>query len=577
MFKLKLTISCVQTTSSVNWRAGIDDWDWDGENARRNRTTDVRDNHFPPSDRNIRLPDTGLLNFVEDSIEDSSEDEYNTLNGTTHRKLSHILQRSHSPMDTEKVIPKSSYEESDTMATEESNYDENIKPKLSKLVDEIDIKDPGSEDKTMRKMMEMVEALQKENRRLVTSRRNLLEAKVQEESPNPPIPRAQRWETLYRIAGSIFLAEPSWIRTDSDNMALAGNLPLVNLSSYLGRHEDIAFVVYKDYDKSNSLSAEELDRSDTIPLPRPTSESLKLVSQEMKEALRLFTKSIPDFALQFPAFDFASELNSPFLFWYYCRAYLDIILPTLSENNRNLVEMLSLWIEGNRGSEYKKIDAQLSEGFITVESMKYLVKAGDVLVSNTNGVLSAHMTKSWALEPQETSSVFKELRATEKIRNSDTIAESARSSSFIWHVETWSWVFDGMFKKKNSVVEIKTSVTRPDEQVCISDLNMFPLKYASAEMQQTLQNRGRIFWSCRHKRMVSYVSDMSDDLSTTVGLSQSLWSLEYSSQVLILSLHRVARDSWLMYLLTDSMLGRRNKVTIGPPRLLERVSQPTKT
>ncbi|KAM3086226.1 hypothetical protein ACMFMF_000179 [Clarireedia jacksonii] len=510
------------TGRPVDWRAGIDDWDWDGENARRNRTVDYMDNHFPSSDVNTRLPDTGLLNLMNDSTEGLSE--VTNYSGEVGRVSSGSfrLMRSPSSMDIEKLIPKSFYEGSNTMTTEESNYDEQIKPEVGKLVDKIDIKDLESEDKTMRKMIKMIEALQKENRELITSRRNLLEAKVQEaklqeESPTPPIPTAQRWETLYRFSDSTYLAEPSWIRPDSGRMILTGNLPLLDLSSYLRRHEDIAFIVYKGYDKINSLSAEELDRSDTIPLPRPTSESLKLVSQEMKEALRMFTKRIPDFALQFPDFDFARELKSPFLFWYYCRAYLDPILPTLSENNRNLVEMLSLWIEANRGSEYKKIDTQLSEGFVTAESMKYLVKAGDVLVSNTNGVLSAHMTKSWAKEQPETSKVLETLRAIEKVGKLDTIAESNRSSSVLWHVETWSWVFDGKFKKKNNVVEIKTSVTRPDDKVRISDLNMFPLKYASAKMQQTLQNRGRIFWSCRRKRMVSYVSDMPNDSSTSSG------------------------------------------------------------
>lgn len=42
------------------------------------------------------------------------------------------------------------------------------------------------------------------------------------------------------------------------------------------------------------------------------------------------------------------------------------------------------------------------------------------------------------------------------------------------------------------------------KETAISDLNAFPMRFASEETRALLEKRGREFWTCREKRLVSY-------------------------------------------------------------------------
>jgi hypothetical protein len=56
------------------------------------------------------------------------------------------------------------------------------------------------------------------------------------------------------------------------------------------------------------------------------------------------------------------------------------------------------------------------------------------------------------------------------------------------------------------------SLANEGDSVEIRSLNRYPLQYAAAEMRSLLEKRGKIFWSLRNRRFVSYMRSQEDEL-----------------------------------------------------------------
>jgi hypothetical protein len=66
-----------------------------------------------------------------------------------------------------------------------------------------------------------------------------------------------------------------------------------------------------------------------------------------------------------------------------------------------------------------------------------------------------------------------------------------------------NWSFDGIFERKESIIDIRWPSKSP-EIVPIVDLGLFPLKYDGLGAKQRLLARGKLLWSCRKRRFMSY-------------------------------------------------------------------------
>jgi hypothetical protein len=69
-----------------------------------------------------------------------------------------------------------------------------------------------------------------------------------------------------------------------------------------------------------------------------------------------------------------------------------------------------------------------------------------------------------------------------------------------------SWSFDGSFQETRETL----SVFYPDysnEPFPIRSLNLYPLSFAEDGIEASIRARGRVFWSCRKQRYVSYTEN----------------------------------------------------------------------
>lgn len=79
------------------------------------------------------------------------------------------------------------------------------------------------------------------------------------------------------------------------------------------------------------------------------------------------------------------------------------------------------------------------------------------------------------------------------------------------------WTFEGSFKRRSFRVSLRPLPARSaKEEFSIRDLLFFPIQFADSNDVKTLQDRGTMFWECRHQRYVSYVTHQSDVFQSSV-------------------------------------------------------------
>jgi hypothetical protein len=79
-------------------------------------------------------------------------------------------------------------------------------------------------------------------------------------------------------------------------------------------------------------------------------------------------------------------------------------------------------------------------------------------------------------------------------------------------IRTWSWDYDNGFKQEREEILFTDSFLgdNAEAEQNIDDLSIRPLLFTSEQTRQQLENRGRWFWKCRVKQMVSYVENASE-------------------------------------------------------------------
>lgn len=221
----------------------------------------------------------------------------------------------------------------------------------------------------------------------------------------------------------------------------------------------------------------------------------------MIEAMEAFT-SRPKFKEEFPHFDVRAALPAPYLFWYHDRS--PEAFEGLNALHRKYMLKLTGWIDENYGEMYLRVEKQLERRVVSYETIEFLFKPGDGIILDTKpeweGIApNAEIATSWPL-----STTPKQLVDAAAENFWAKIKDKKKKFTWKWTLECWAYRYDGSFYRSDRYIEINMQADRMDEEVDIHKLNAYPLKYASEETRALLEKRGRTFWSCRERRLVSY-------------------------------------------------------------------------
>jgi hypothetical protein len=297
---------------------------------------------------------------------------------------------------------------------------------------------------------------------------------------------------------TIYLGQPFWVVAGED-ILLNAHSPVLEHEAYIRYNRSLAFVVYKHYSPSQGQAEvrEALRQDHKLPSPEPTRENIRLISEEMAQSFEALSAQHPVFQKKLTTFN---DMEAPYLWWYYYR-YRNV-LSSLEPRGKELISTLTSWIDANYSSTYDEADSQFKRGVVRPTSMKYLVRPGDVLVSTSGKDIKAALSTSWLYS--ETRPELKTLQMEEQDMS------SAKNHEWSWKTDVWSYRYDGTFYQQHKSLEIKLQVNSIEEEVNIADLDVVPLRFAEEGVRARLERRGRTFWSCRGKKLVSYDSSTVD-------------------------------------------------------------------
>lgn len=391
-----------------------------------------------------------------------------------------------------------------------------------------------------------------------------------------------KWKTLYRISKRkrLYLGEPEWMPAER-GIKLRASMPLKDFDLYLERHPEIPFIVYKDYLSSHfddaahaGLDDGELD-PDVLPPPRPTSESISLISPHMIAAVEDLIATYDDFSKVFPRFNIEAEIPAPYNFLYHMYPKLHANIARLARPAQDHLAVLMEFLGESYLPRYQKVIESMDEGIITADQVPFLVRPGDVLV-RMDPEPQAFVSYGWLVEqpmPDSLHSARKAKRvgagddgdesdgpskgmmaqrrrkltdgdgkegdregdkdgnqdaggndaADDEEENDDGDRNSAHRTRFmVYTVVAWRWnnKNDAFVNRINVPLALSVS-TRKGAVLRITDQKWFPLRYASAEVVELLRTRGRRFLSFSKQQIVGYEA-VADEGLEVVSLGTGL-------------------------------------------------------
>ncbi|KAI1169754.1 hypothetical protein F4777DRAFT_584592 [Nemania sp. FL0916] len=347
------------------------------------------------------------------------------------------------------------------------------------------------------------ESIATESLTYLIDRVQLLEAENQEFKKSQG--EAVEFETVHIIIDDrtrqqiIFVDEPTWGISPRGNARLQGHFPIYDLEGFLEQKHDVAFVVLKYYDEDEQWQdVEDAHRAKkSLPRPKPSSETIRLLSTPMIEAVNEFLARQPNFSTEFPDFNAQAPISAPYLFWYHYRS--PEALDELHSIHQLLMRVLTSWIDEQYGHLYARVDDQFQRGVTSAETLEFLFKPGDVMIWKEKNEIAAAIVKSrptLRTRPRPNASRSYQISPL-------TLNKNASDSKWRWQIQTWQYYYDGSFIQKNICNQIIMQSNTQDE-VPISELTAYPLKYAGDTVRSILQARGDTFWKCRYRRLVSY-------------------------------------------------------------------------
>ncbi|CAO2651416.1 Nn.00g039860.m01.CDS01 [Neocucurbitaria sp. VM-36] len=292
---------------------------------------------------------------------------------------------------------------------------------------------------------------------------------------------------------SQFFDTPRLFTGDNKLSALRGKRRIANVQDVLEENNEIQFVVYRRYECSayhfrikNDFEQATMPKinfearskirpylsmliSDG-PSAALTKEWIEIVDDSLHEAMKRAdsTESGP-----FKGWMNEEALKAPYLGFFHSRHDIDnILMEGFEEQHQQSARALFEFVQESCQEEYEDADAMFAEGKVNKKHYNKLFAPNTVLVRRKDDNILGIMTKGF---PSPTDN----------------------------HAQTWYWSFDGLFRNEIYWLEL-TWPGSEEEQMAITDLPAYPLKFDKNGLHDQLRRRGRTFWDCRKRKYVSY-------------------------------------------------------------------------
>lgn len=400
----------------------------------------------------------------------------------------------------------------------------------------------------LQKLQEYIELLQAQAQQSESFQRRLAPSRHQIIYRIRTLNRKQRLEDCYMP----FFDHPEWVQGQGTACQIKSSLPLTNFELYLEKNKDISFIVYRNFDQDSARDAaqpvtDNVTSDEAIHRPQHTHETVRPVHEGLIEAIKALLDSQQEYAELASEFSASLELPAPYLFIYHSRKSLEKFQDSLSLHAKVQLSLLSNYVTEQYADEYATADSLLSRNKISPKLLRYLFKPGDVLVSRVDSQYVGCVSTSWP-KISRMKKVSRMQAATSQIgtamslygsQDADARMANDKITVCVCDIKVWHWAFDGNFQRQHSTLSLGIPAVDDEENVTdtknkervtaqgdqptkdmgkktISDLNVFPMQYAPAEIIDKCRRRGKTFWKCRSRSYVSYQATERDSFQNLV-------------------------------------------------------------
>ncbi|KAF3065209.1 AAA family ATPase [Daldinia childiae] len=306
----------------------------------------------------------------------------------------------------------------------------------------------------------------------------------------------------------MYLDEPQWMEGENaKGEALAGNLPVRDIQSYLERNPEICFVVYRDFSVPVSRKRG-IDH--TLSVPKHDTEMIETTTADLTTTVTKFMSfygfstdvmgeigrtDAPD--RHFTDVDGSTELLAPYpAFYHASRQSMGPFLESLENPEKQQFQLLLDYVMSNFENEYDDAEKIIGSGRITKRYFQYLFKPGDVIVQKETDEARGLICSSWVTE--------------DRIKDGKR-KTPGKASMIKYTIQARHWTFDGVFSHKSTHLKWEID-DNYNSKLEINGLNICPLDYVDENLRAKLQRRGEWIWKCRTKQLVSYHEDENRQL-----------------------------------------------------------------
>ncbi|KAF3797109.1 hypothetical protein GCG54_00009079 [Colletotrichum gloeosporioides] len=305
---------------------------------------------------------------------------------------------------------------------------------------------------------------------------------------------------------NLYLDEPWVVESGRFNAHLRGSQAVPHLELHLERNKEITFIVYRDFECCNGPPPKDFNYHGRVTsyLDSNTANFLKaeyisLVSEELSEHLKKMAKVTME-GIPHPEFSRRTDekISYPYVWWFHRRYEIKSFIESLHQTESKHLAVFQQYVLGRLDGDWSMAQSLLDKGRITAEYMPYLFVPNEILIEKADspkqGQIRGVLATNW----------LQTLTASEK--------------DFRAIIQVSAWGFRGSFHRTVKIISI-TGLPKcsQDGSFLITDLlSVYPIRYASAETIQALQQRGRMFWKCRYRNYVTSRGFSGDGLQNSV-------------------------------------------------------------
>lgn len=263
---------------------------------------------------------------------------------------------------------------------------------------------------------------------------------------------------------------------------LAGDCMVTDLDEFLQSREITAFVVFRDFMCTNESRASLLSTNGDIRA-RYSRQLVSIVSADLQDTIQRVSKFAPHEAAydsHIMGMHLSSKLNSSMpspapseyssVFFFHHRKDLAVEAAKAAEGCA-LKALVSYLVEDAK-TTYAKYDEMFSRRMVSAESLAWLFRPNDIVVSHEGTLVLAYVLRRF---PKEGSQL---------------------------ELSVWNWAYDGLLLRR---MDNNLTVDPPEYgEVKIDDLAVYPLQYATEETKHILLENGRRFCALSKPQLVSY-------------------------------------------------------------------------